>query len=648
MHRIIESIERGPLHQYIVGERLTGTSSGGSSSYYTLPSDRSTTWQPGVTYNGGIPSRTTIYTTINSTGDTTDRATTIQTALDNCPSGQVVLLGTGDFYLSTGLILRTDNITFRGTRSSSSVYSRLVKPVAGRPSTAGQGSSPYDAVTVSKAASLNLDGATTAFAASTTLSANGTKGSYSITVTSATGFSVGDLVRVDELSNAAFRTDPRGGGTIWASSDFRVTYQCTNPPDGLEDFTGGTLPSWFAAYTVADRPTCEMKKISAISGNTITFTTPLHIDYRTANTAKMSKYNGTVVRNSGIENISAYGFNLGTFSFHLADGCWMDGCEADFWYDKPFNFRAAFQCELRKSYHHSTPYPSNSAENYGFIFNWASSDCLIEDCIGFMCNKVTAARAAGAGCVVGYCYLDAGTIGYSPSDDWVEVGANASHFVGCHHVLFEGNWAWNADSDFTHGNSVYMTHFRNHYTGYRSTFVSPFTGGTYNDLTGSNTGGSGTAPGPNGLLRCAAVQNFGYGHSFVGNVLGLSGQMSTWRLEGSDIFDTKSVWLPGWAPTAARPTQDPNVKDGSFWGAILRDGNYDYKTNSQLWHGLGGTALSTHTTPPAVSTLRDSLYLSSKPAFFGSYTWPWVDPVGSTKTYTLPAKARYDAGTPFA
>jgi hypothetical protein len=42
--------------------------------------------------------------------------------------------------------------------------------------------------------------------------------------------------------------------------------------------------------------------------------------------------------------------------------------------------------------------------------------------------------------------------------------------------------------------------------------------------------------------------------------------------------------------------------------------------------------------------------LTHKPAFFDAgrgYTWPWVDPVGATKLYVLPAKARYDAGTPF-
>lgn len=633
------------------------TATGGS--FYQLPADRSTLWQPGVTYNGGIPARSTIYTTITSTNNTTDRLATIQAALDACPANQVVLLDTGPFYISGTLILRSDNITLRGTRTSTSVFTQLLKPTAIQANnTTGISGTPYGAFSISRAASLNLDGATTPFSASTTLSANGVKGSYSITVTSATGFAVGDLVRLDELSNAGWQPDPRAdfaNPRIWASSDFRVTYQdaetAPGVDDGLNDFSGGVLPSWFAAYTVYDRPTCEMKKIAAISGTTITFETPLHIDYRTANTAKISKYNGTVITGTGVEDISCYGFDAGNFNFHLASNCWYKGCEADWWYDKPFNFEAAYRCEVRKSMHHNTPYPSNSAENYGFIYNWASSDCLIEDSIGFFADKVTAARAAGAGCVIGYCYLDAGTIGYYPSDTWVEVHANASHFVGCHHVLFEGNWSANADSDFTHGNSIYVTHFRNWYTGFRSVFTTPggaFTTATYNDTTGTNTGTGTYSAGPNGLLRCAATNCFGYGHSFIGNVLGTAGQSIAskgWTLESTTIFTDKAIWMPGWAPTASRPANDPNVKNSGFWGAILRDGNYNYVTASQLWDGLGGTASSSHTTPPAVSALPNSMYQTSKPAFFGSNTWPWVDPVTGT-VYTLPAKARYDAGSP--
>jgi hypothetical protein len=67
-------------------------------------------------------------------------------------------------------------------------------------------------------------------------------------------------------------------------------------------------------------------------------------------------------------------------------------------------------------------------------------------------NKVMVANSAGAGSVVGYNYMDDGHIGSNP--DWMEAGINASHMVGPHHVLFEGNYAFNAESDHTHGNSV--------------------------------------------------------------------------------------------------------------------------------------------------------------------------------------------------
>jgi hypothetical protein len=55
--------------------------------------------------------------------------------------------------------------------------------------------------------------------------------------------------------------------------------------------------------------------------------------------------------------------------------------------------------------------------------------------------------------------------------------------------------------------------------------------------------------------------------------------------------------------------------------------------------------------------LPNSLYLSSTPSFFSTgsgYPWPWVTPTlssplqsGPSGRSALPAKARYDAGTPF-
>ncbi len=69
----------------------------------------------------------------------------------------------------------------------------------------------------------------------------------------------------------------------------------------------------------------------------------------------------------------------------------------------------------------------------------------------------------------------------------------------------------------------------------------------------------------------------------------------------------------------------------------LRD--FDYKTNSVTWSGIGGAGST-----PRQSRIRSTSGRSR--AFFGSGTWPWVDPTGTTKVYTLPAKARYEAGRP--
>ena len=74
-------------------------------------------WTPnvnsGVGVPGGITHRETVYQTITSTGDTTDRTLAIKIALSNCPSGQVVLLGAGTFYVSTSFSCANTTIYYQ-------------------------------------------------------------------------------------------------------------------------------------------------------------------------------------------------------------------------------------------------------------------------------------------------------------------------------------------------------------------------------------------------------------------------------------------------------------------------------------------------------------------------------------------------------
>jgi hypothetical protein len=117
--------------------------------------------------------------------------------------------------------------------------------------------------------------------------------------------------------------------------------------------------------------------------------------------------------------------------------------------------------------------------------------------------------------------------------------------------------------------------------------------------------------------------------SFVGNVLGLPGQMGGWSYETGST----AIWMLGWDDWPPYP-RDPQVT-----ATALRHGNFDFLTNSVVWD----PAIAERNLPP-------SLYLTGKPTFFSAgsgYAWPWVDPTAATPALTLPAKARYDAGTPF-
>src|SRR5258708_11032031 len=59
----------------------------------------------------------------------------------------------------------------------------------------------------------------------------------------------------------------------------------------------------------------------------------------------------------------------------------------------------------------------------------------------------------------------------------------------------------------------------------------------------------------------------------------------------------------------------------------LRHGNYDYGVNN---HIVWDPNITNHDVPP-------SLYLTSRPDFFGSSPWPWVTPENGTLA-TLPAR----------
>ena len=413
-----------------------------------------------------------------------------------------------------------------------------------------------------------------------------------MTLVSNPGLKVGEIVEVDEV------TDP-------AITKFNPATS-TLPTD---DSRG-----WF---TRQNRPVGQTMEVASVSGNTVTFTTPFHIDMQTANSAQLSRFSSfaggpqvDAVKFAGLEELYVYGGGDGNIQMDNTAYSWVKHVESDFQKGESIGINGAFRCIVRDSYFHSTQDPNPGGGGYGISFSFYSSDNLVENNISWNMNKVMVMRASGGGNVIGYNYMEDGWISYATG--FVEVGLNASHMTTPHFELFEGNQSFNFDADNRWGNAVDITVFRNHLTGKRRS-IAPL------------------QIADQGNARAAGLMEGHWWYSFVGNVLGTAGQNpapnTTYAYESFWPWndDPVGMWRLGYNNDDWTAQADPKVVS-----TVIREGNFDYATSQVHWSA-------------SAQTLPSSLYLSGKPAFFGSNPWPWVDATGVTKVAVLPARARFDA-----
>lgn len=393
-----------------------------------------------------------------------------------------------------------------------------------------------------------------------------------------------------------------------------------------------------------DRPNCEIKKIIGITGNVVTFESPIGMTYRASNGAQLTTFTNAGGHTStpfttlaGVERLKMRGGGNGNLRFGCAAYCWARNVESTEWVNEGIAGNYAYRIEVRDSYSHVASEPTPCGGGYSISLANACSEWLIENNIILDANKMIVGRASGMGTVFGYNYADNGWISFDVP--FVECGVNGSHLTGSHHWLFEGNVSFNADSDYTHGNSIYNTHFRNWYTGQRR------------DMTDS------------GQQRCFGAATWSFYHSFVGNVGGYSSApswISTFAVSATDAANSWTITdgamecdITGAnciGNTAASATWGNNdiwlvgldqerrsqVPDALGLSSIIRDGNYDYVSGAQHWY-----------TTPATFPIPNSMYLAGQPGFFSTYsdTWPIVNPA-SGQTFVNPALHRYNNATP--
>jgi hypothetical protein len=576
---------------------------GESQAADIIPVDRRTTWTPGLNAVGGIPVRTDIYRTLAPRGGTGDDTATIQHALDTCPAGQVVKLSPGTFRIEgQGLRLRSPDCTLRGSGTGAlgtgEGGTRLIK--------ADRDSNVNFAV-------LYVGNSASHFSSSINLAADAVKGTNSVVLASAPRVVAGEIVLIDELTD----DDPR----VWWGPE--------------HDSPGGGSRRWFSRQ---DRSLTQMMEVTAVDGNTVTFSTPFHITFKAAYAAQMSRYQEPVLHRVGVEDLYVYGGmggdGHGNISVNLCAYCWVKGVESHWSVGSSIGFYGTFRSVLRDSYVHETPDPNPGGAGYLVALNSGASDNLIENNVMWSGNKDIVVRATGGGNVIAYNYMDDAYGGGYPN--MPEAGLNAGHYTTPHMELLEGNYSHNYKGDSFWGNSIYITVFRNHLSGLRAA-RPPLNAYKVNDYPYMDFG-----------ARAAVdIQAHSDNTNLVGNVLGFSGQQLL-SYRSPSYSDSQKAWsyeeLSGFTDGIVNMWRIGSQQAGGWawepktYETQLRDGNWDWVTRSQRWHGIGG-AVGSGTPRP----IPNSLYLTAKPDFFGSNPWPWVDPATGAVT-ALPAKACLEQG----
>ena len=341
-------------------------------------------------------------------------------------------------------------------------------------------------------------------------------------------------------------------------------------------------------------------KITAINGNTVTISPALYTDY-VASRNPQAYWWGSSAEMCGVEDlILDHTYSSSQYGIAFADyyNCWAQNIQS-------FNANIAHcytsqgaRAEVGHSYFYGTQRAGSSS--YGVLWTYSSAN-LCED---NMFEHITTSIMQGAtssGCANSYNYtLDQY---YPGSPGWMMAGI-ATHAAHNHFNLFEGNYANAVNLDFIHGSGGYNTIFRNRLPGWE--------------------------PGKTSNLHSVSAESNNRYINVVGNILGTVHHHVVYADLAPGAITETSIYKLGFFSSYASHSPDLLVAS-----TILQHGNWDNVTQGIVWDAF----TPDHAIPP-------SLYLASKPSWFGNLTWPPFDSArpGAAPRTNIPAGARFANG----
>lgn len=573
------------------------TSSGGMYGNGIIPSSRMTDWTTagviGPDGSKGIPNFSTVCATIDASiygNGSTDATAAIQNAADNCPSEQVVYLPAGT-YLISGHVTIKHPVVLRGAGPR---YTKLISNGNAIIFTSATppGVSPYTANNVE----INIVGGSS-------------KGSTSLTLDSVANLSVGQEVIVDELNDPSLVSLTNEAGTMTG----QTVNVCAARVDISLCYAGGAFNP---------RNLGQMVRIKSINANTnvVTIDTPLYFDFQPGLSPQIFFWKGGNLRYAGIENLKVDGqFYDNAITFNYCTNCWAKNIEVDHMKRGAVTAFYDYHLEVRDSYFYKGY--SDSPENYVIELD-RTSGSLVE-------NNIVDSTIAGfelgfpnSGDVIGYNYSVRDNQSSTNVSPVLFANIN-SHDPHNYMNLFEGNIVAVSNFDHIWGSGSHETVFRSRLSGYLPPV--PYTNSLNPSLQYYSN-----------YNWPVIISSWNRYVNFVGNVLGTPGvqtgyQAAYAKYAGPTSANTASCASPtcilGVGPIYVlgffSNFGDMTSYDSVTPDTLLRWGNYDYYTNKVHFDA---TEIPSGVSVPGTQSLPASLYLSSKPSWFGATAWPAIGP----------------------
>ena len=563
-----------------------------------------------------------------------DNATAIQNAINAATAGQVIYIPTGTYKINSMLNMNGSGVTIRGDGPTLSII---------------QGTA------VMGAQMLQIGTQVYMTENKETVSGTKTKGTTALTVASSTGYEVGQLCAV-EIFNDTDNTRIQAGAAL-----------------RIGVFGEPAVLNYIAMVT-------------AVSAGSVTISPPLPVDCTNVELNIYQKSAGnTPIQYIGIEDLGFDGNSIESvqngINIWQSAWCWMRNVEVAHYNNYGIKLDDTYQCEIR----HSTVGPGRvgGTNSAGILVEQTQS--LIEDNI-VLSNSSTIQENAGS---IGNAWLyNCLPTNIGGNDMLVNHGAhniynlyegNAAHswksdgyFGGASHVIFLRNWFNGFDGTNT-GEGAYARRFSRNFVeagnvygwdgtsdGIRS-YGAPNIGNPSYSGTAKPTAGTfwpdwkitGTVADKVSAGEVVVTVNK-LGNLVVGSGSGGNGICLVWHESGVykqsrflivDAISGLDVTLVTYYGSAGDPlpVDATNVEvwvGQSLFQELDQDVEASFIQASNYMSDAAGTGAITDSISP--DTLPNSLAYTAKPAWFGSLTWPPVNPSSPTFSYEIiPAGYRY-------